>query len=144
MLQNGINFGADEMERHTISICVDPIWHGSRTELPFLNSMKMKMSILPGIAEMNLGIVLSYFNAQFFRSSIDIWCAHFHPYCPRVKVVRFQSFGCQSSCLYMLVHTQKNGTVIKGLERLEMSFCVFLNCGPLRIDVYVKSPQLGW
>ncbi|KAH8934864.1 hypothetical protein BDL97_17G001900 [Sphagnum fallax] len=52
---------------------VDPIWHGSRTELPFLNSMKMKMSILLGIAQMNLGIVLSYFNAQFFRSSLDIW-----------------------------------------------------------------------
>jgi V-type H+-transporting ATPase subunit a len=52
---------------------VDPIWHGSRSELPFLNSMKMKMSILLGIAQMNLGIVLSYFNAQFFRSSLDIW-----------------------------------------------------------------------
>ncbi len=130
---------------------VDPIWHGSRTELPFLNSMKMKMSILLGIAQMNLGIILSYFNAQFFRSSLDIWCAHFHPYCPCVQSmihscswVRFQNVECQSSCLYMLVHAQKNGTVIKGLEGLEMSFCVFLNCVPLRIDVYVKSPQLGW
>ncbi|KAG5131987.1 hypothetical protein AAZX31_13G310900 [Glycine max] len=51
---------------------VDPSWRGSRSELPFLNSLKMKMSILFGVAHMNLGIVLSYFNAHFFRNSLDI------------------------------------------------------------------------
>ncbi|XP_010244989.1 PREDICTED: V-type proton ATPase subunit a1-like [Nelumbo nucifera] len=52
---------------------VDPSWRGSRSELPFLNSLKMKMSILLGVAQMNLGIILSYFNARFFGSSLDIW-----------------------------------------------------------------------
>ncbi|KNA18565.1 hypothetical protein SOVF_069640 isoform B [Spinacia oleracea] len=51
---------------------VDPSWRGSRTELPFLNSLKMKMSILLGVVQMNLGIILSYFNARFFRNSLDI------------------------------------------------------------------------
>ena len=51
---------------------VDPSWRGSRTELPFLNSLKMKMSILLGVAQMNLGIILSYFNAHYFGSSLDI------------------------------------------------------------------------
>ncbi|XP_061354944.1 V-type proton ATPase subunit a1-like isoform X1 [Gastrolobium bilobum] len=51
---------------------VDPSWRGSRSELPFLNSMKMKMSILFGVAHMNLGIILSYFNARFFGNSLDI------------------------------------------------------------------------
>ncbi|KAL1558593.1 V-type proton ATPase subunit a1 [Salvia divinorum] len=51
---------------------VDPSWRGSRSELPFLNSLKMKMSILFGIAQMNLGIILSYFNARHFRNSLDI------------------------------------------------------------------------
>ena len=27
---------------------VDPTWHGTRTELPFLNSIKMKMSVIIG------------------------------------------------------------------------------------------------
>lgn len=53
---------------------VDPSWRGSRSELPFLNSLKMKMSILLGLAHMNLGIILSYFNARFFGSSLDIRC----------------------------------------------------------------------
>ncbi|KAB2606756.1 vacuolar proton ATPase a1-like [Pyrus ussuriensis x Pyrus communis] len=51
---------------------VDPSWRGSRSELPFLNSLKMKMSILLGVVQMNLGILLSYFNARFFSSSLDI------------------------------------------------------------------------
>ncbi|XP_047981936.1 V-type proton ATPase subunit a1-like isoform X1 [Salvia hispanica] len=51
---------------------VDPSWRGSRSELPFLNSLKMKMSILFGVSQMNLGIIISYFNARFFNNSIDI------------------------------------------------------------------------
>ncbi|KAK9998447.1 hypothetical protein SO802_018050 [Lithocarpus litseifolius] len=51
---------------------VDPSWRGSRSELPFLNSLKMKMSILLGVVQMNLGIILSYFNARFFSSSLDV------------------------------------------------------------------------
>lgn len=58
---------------------VDPSWRGSRSELPFLNSMKMKMSILFGVAHMNLGIILSYFNARFFGNSLDIRCLSLLP-----------------------------------------------------------------
>jgi V-type H+-transporting ATPase subunit a len=52
---------------------VDPKWHGSRSELPFLNSLKMKMSILLGVTQMNLGIMLSYYNAKFFQNDVNIW-----------------------------------------------------------------------
>lgn len=51
---------------------VDPSWRGSRSELPFLNSLKMKMSILLGLTQMNLGLILSYFNAKYFKKSLDI------------------------------------------------------------------------
>ncbi|XP_078447915.1 V-type proton ATPase subunit a3-like [Wolffia australiana] len=59
--------------RSTYPFGVDPVWHGSRSELPFLNSLKMKMSILIGVAQMNLGILLSYFNGKFFSNSLNIW-----------------------------------------------------------------------
>lgn len=52
---------------------VDPVWHGSRTELPFLNSLKMKLSILIGVTQMNLGIIMSYFNGKFFHNPLNIW-----------------------------------------------------------------------
>jgi vacuolar-type H+-ATPase subunit I/STV1 len=56
---------------------VDPSWRGSRSELPFLNSLKMKMSILMGVAQMNLGVVLSYFDARFHGNALDIRCCIF-------------------------------------------------------------------
>ncbi|KAL3614031.1 V-type proton ATPase subunit a3 [Castilleja foliolosa] len=59
--------------RDTYPFGVDPAWHGSRSELPFLNSLKMKMSILLGVSQMNLGIIMSYFNAQFFKNRINTW-----------------------------------------------------------------------
>ncbi|KAI3461471.1 hypothetical protein Pfo_018134 [Paulownia fortunei] len=59
-------------DRDTYPFGVDPSWRGSRSELPFLNSLKMKMSILFGVTQMNLGIILSYFNARYFSNSLDI------------------------------------------------------------------------
>ncbi|KMZ65135.1 hypothetical protein ZOSMA_338G00190 [Zostera marina] len=66
--------------RQTYSFGVDPQWHGSRTELPFLNSLKMKMSILLGVTQMNLGIILSYFNGNFFKNNLNIW----HQFVPQM------------------------------------------------------------
>ncbi|KAJ8772709.1 hypothetical protein K2173_027886 [Erythroxylum novogranatense] len=59
--------------RATYPFGVDPKWHGTRSELPFLNSLKMKMSILLGVTQMNLGIIISYFNAKFFGDELNIW-----------------------------------------------------------------------
>jgi V-type H+-transporting ATPase subunit a len=53
---------------------VDPVWHGTKTELPFLNSMKMKLSILLGVVHMNLGILMSLYNHVFFRDTLSIVC----------------------------------------------------------------------
>ncbi|XP_027356979.1 V-type proton ATPase subunit a3-like [Abrus precatorius] len=59
--------------RDTYPFGVDPKWHGTRSELPFLNSLKMKMSILLGVSQMNLGIIMSYYNAKYFENNINIW-----------------------------------------------------------------------
>lgn len=53
---------------------VDPAWHGTRTELPYLNSLKMKMSIVIGVVQMNAGIVLSYLNQSYFSDRLSTLC----------------------------------------------------------------------
>ncbi|RCN53313.1 V-type ATPase subunit family protein [Ancylostoma caninum] len=52
---------------------VDPIWNIAENKLNFLNSMKMKLSVIAGIAQMTFGVVLSFFNYRFFKSKIDIY-----------------------------------------------------------------------
>ncbi|KAM3723969.1 V-type proton ATPasesubunit a [Dirofilaria immitis] len=54
-------------------IGVDPIWNlAESNKLNFLNSMKMKMSVIIGIAQMTFGIILSYENYKYFDSHLDI------------------------------------------------------------------------
>lgn len=52
-------------------IGVDPSWYLSTNELTFMNSMKMKMSVIFGVAQMALGIMLKGSNAIHFSSPVD-------------------------------------------------------------------------
>eukprot|EP00889_Picochlorum_renovo_P003738 jgi/Picre1/30768/NNA_006128.t1 len=52
----------------------DPAWRGTRTELPYSNSLKMKMSIVMGVTQMNVGIIHSLFNQRYFGDSLSTIC----------------------------------------------------------------------
>jgi len=52
---------------------VDPIWHGTKTELQFTNSMKMKMSVIMGVVQMSAGIMLSALNARHFKDRLSMY-----------------------------------------------------------------------
>jgi V-type H+-transporting ATPase subunit a len=66
--------GLEPQDRGPYPFGIDPSWHGTRTELQFLNSVKMKMSIVIGVVQMNLGILLSLFNQRYFRDKLSTWC----------------------------------------------------------------------
>uniref|UniRef100_A0AC34EZJ3 V-type proton ATPase subunit a n=1 Tax=Panagrolaimus sp. ES5 TaxID=591445 RepID=A0AC34EZJ3_9BILA len=54
-------------------IGVDPAWNLAETnKLNFLNSMKMKASVIIGICQMVFGVILSYHNYTYFNSRLDI------------------------------------------------------------------------
>lgn len=52
----------------------DPAWRGTRTELPYSNSLKMKMSIVMGVTQMNVGILHSLLNQRYFGDRLSTLC----------------------------------------------------------------------
>lgn len=57
---------------------IDPIWYESEQEILFLNSVKMKIAIIIGVAHMTLGLLQKGFNALYFNKKLDF----FHEFIP--------------------------------------------------------------
>uniref|UniRef100_A0A8C1QPA3 V-type proton ATPase subunit a n=1 Tax=Cyprinus carpio TaxID=7962 RepID=A0A8C1QPA3_CYPCA len=52
---------------------IDPIWNLASNRLTFLNSYKMKMSVIIGIIHMTFGVVLGVFNHLHFRRTFNLY-----------------------------------------------------------------------
>ncbi|XP_036406801.1 V-type proton ATPase 116 kDa subunit a3-like [Megalops cyprinoides] len=52
---------------------IDPIWRLANNHLTFLNSYKMKMSVIIGVIHMTFGVCLSFFNYIHFRDVSSIF-----------------------------------------------------------------------
>ncbi|XP_071012808.1 V-type proton ATPase 116 kDa subunit a 2-like [Oncorhynchus clarkii lewisi] len=52
---------------------IDPIWNLASNRLTFLNSYKMKMSVIVGISHMSFGVILGIFNHLHFRKKFNLY-----------------------------------------------------------------------
>uniref|UniRef100_A0A7N8XHI4 V-type proton ATPase subunit a n=1 Tax=Mastacembelus armatus TaxID=205130 RepID=A0A7N8XHI4_9TELE len=52
---------------------IDPVWGLANNKLTFLNSYKMKMSVIIGIIHMTFGVCLSFFNYWNFRQISNVF-----------------------------------------------------------------------
>lgn len=78
------NFNADYDDKNMGGIGpypfgLDPAWHGAANELVFVNSLKMKLSVVLGVAQMIVGLLLRFANALHAdangqRNWVDFFC----------------------------------------------------------------------
>ncbi|KAM8885343.1 V-type proton ATPase 116 kDa subunit a isoform 1-T1 [Spinachia spinachia] len=52
---------------------IDPIWNLATNRLTFLNSYKMKMSVILGVIHMSFGVILSTYNHSYFRKKHNLY-----------------------------------------------------------------------
>jgi V-type H+-transporting ATPase subunit a len=57
----------------TYPIGIDPIWYLAKNELAFMNSLKMKLSVILGVLQMSLGVCMKAANAIHFGNKLDLW-----------------------------------------------------------------------
>ena len=58
---------------------IDPKWYAAHNELAFTNSFKMKISVIIGVFQMLIGIILRGLNNLFFKDKLGL-CFEFIPY----------------------------------------------------------------
>jgi len=67
---------------------IDPAWHLGSNELAYLNSLKMKLSVILGVLQMGLGVCMKAFNAKHFKNNTDF----FFEFIPQITLL-FVLFG---------------------------------------------------
>lgn len=53
---------------------IDPMWHHADNKTIFINSVKMKLSLIIGFMHMSLGSLISIWNAIYFKDKITLIC----------------------------------------------------------------------
>lgn len=107
-------YGKKIAKPRTYVFGVDPAWFGATNKLQFYNSMKMKMSVIYGVAQMMLGIVFSAFNHVYFGDYVDL----FVEFIPEV-IILMCTFGYMDFLIiYKWVRDWRyrpSGTVVPGV-----------------------------
>ncbi|KIK59030.1 hypothetical protein GYMLUDRAFT_44767 [Collybiopsis luxurians FD-317 M1] len=130
-VQNGDRLvGVDTGHRYPFGL--DPGWHEADNSLVFINSYKMKMSIVLGVIHMTFALCLQLPNHFRFKRSLDIW-ANFIP-----QMIFLQSiFGYLVICILYKWSVDWSTTSTSPPSLLNMLINMFLSPG--HVD---KSEQL--
>jgi len=83
---------------------LDWAWHGASNELLYVNSLKMKLSVLFGVLQMTVGLILRWSNAFYEKNMTDFLCE-----CIPMMIFMLCFFGWMDCMiLYKWVHPIDN------------------------------------
>ena len=105
-------------------IGMDPKWYVATNELSFLNSFKMKMSVIIGVSQMILGIFLKGLNGIYFGDTLDFVCE----FIPRI-IFMCLLFGYMNLLIYIKWATDWSSDTSKAPSIISQLLMIFLNNG---------------
>ena len=113
---------------------LDPKWYAAVNELTFLNSFKMKMSVIIGVLQMILGLFLKGLNAIHFKDYIDF----FFEFIPQL-IFMCLLFGYMCLMIYIKWGTDWSDDPSKAPSIISQLLLMFLNVGSTGPDNF-KTP----
>jgi len=121
---------------YTYPFGVDPAWGVAQNQLVYYNSLKMKLSIVFGVAQMVFGIILSATNAVYFKRTIDLVCT----FVPQMIFMCFV-FGYLWTCIIAkwLIDFSTHSNDAPGLIALFLGF--FMSSGNVAKNVRLYGGQ---
>lgn len=115
---------------------VDYAWYQSENILDFLNSMKMKIAVIVGVAHMTLGIILKGLNSRYFYKSLDFY----FEFIPQL-VLLLALFGYMDMLIFLKWGTKYDDTG-KAPSIITIMIDMFLSVGAVNETPLVGSRSL--
>lgn len=115
---------------------LDPLWHGVDNALVFVNSYKMKMSIVIGVIHMTFAICLNVPNFIHFKKPIHIWTE----FLPQVLFL-WSIFGYLVICIIYKWAVDWSKSTLPPPGLLNMLIYMFLSPGTLPAGTQLFSGQ---
>ncbi|XP_029038515.1 V-type proton ATPase 116 kDa subunit a1 isoform X3 [Osmia bicornis bicornis] len=95
---------------------MDPVWQLAENKIIFLNSYKMKISIIFGVLHMLFGVIVGLWNHMYFRRKLSIFCEF-------IPQIVFLMFLFLYMVLLMFIKWMKYGPDSEGTDPEHGPFC---------------------
>lgn len=117
----------------------DPVWMQSKVDIQFYNSFKMKISVIYGVAQMSIGIIIKGMNANYFGRDLDFY----HEFIPQF-ILLLSLFGFMDFLIIekWLTDWRGNDLESKAPSIINVMIELFLNFGNIT-DPEKEAPVIA-
>ncbi|KAI5168573.1 V-type H+-transporting ATPase subunit a [Pancytospora epiphaga] len=117
---------------------IDPIWHHADNKTVFINSVKMKLSLILGFVHMSLGSLISIWNAIYFKDKLTLMCTAIPQFVIFTLFLGYLVFLCVYKWLVTVNHPSLVNTLI-GMYTSPFSIADQMYPGQLYVQLFIFS-----
>ena len=132
------NYHVNKENNCVYPVGIDPYWKYSSKQMQFENSLKMKLSVILGVIQMLIGVVMKLVNAIEFKKNYDIY----FEFIPQFLFL-FGLFGFMDFLIFVKWLTDYENNTAKAPYVITIIINMFLNFGnPGSDKTLIPSQQL--